>query len=287
MPDDLIRLPGGVDLDKAETSLEARVLDDLLHLPLGGDVLLRPVKQQVGKLDLGGLYPRGRSVTGEVTREPELGLVTRARGVIQPVREQPGEQGRVSGHLSPGAQVGLRHRVVLEAVPPGIHAPEELLVIHHLLEAVHQPVHGQQVGVVDVASVDLCRPPVLRIPGVMEILPPPEITLSGQQQLRLKLLSDEITAADTNTGEGDCEQEDGTLKQSGGEELGVEFEECCGDVQSGAAGVLLACRAMGDAGHEAISVVDNPLLIEDKPGHEPGHLEDVDAAEGDGRGHAE
>ena len=49
VPDDLVGLPGCVDLDEAEGAGEAGLGDDLLHLPLGGDMFLRPVKQQVGE----------------------------------------------------------------------------------------------------------------------------------------------------------------------------------------------------------------------------------------------
>ena len=48
--DDLVRLPGGVDLDEAEGGGEAGLCDDLLHPPLGWDMFLRSVKQQVSEL---------------------------------------------------------------------------------------------------------------------------------------------------------------------------------------------------------------------------------------------
>ena len=48
--DDLVRLPGGVDLDEAEGGGEAGLGDDLLDPPLGWDMFLRPVKQQVSEL---------------------------------------------------------------------------------------------------------------------------------------------------------------------------------------------------------------------------------------------
>ena len=38
-----------------------------------------------------------------------------------------------------------------------------------------------------------------------------------------------------------------------------------------------------DAGQDSVSVGSNSLLIQDKPGHKPGDLEDVDAAESNGR----
>ena len=47
--DDLVRLPGGVHLDEAEGGREARLFDDLLHLPLGRDMLLRSIEQQVSE----------------------------------------------------------------------------------------------------------------------------------------------------------------------------------------------------------------------------------------------
>ena len=53
--DDLVRLPGGVDLDEAEGAGEAGLGDDLLHLPLGWDMFLRSVKQEVSELLLRGL----------------------------------------------------------------------------------------------------------------------------------------------------------------------------------------------------------------------------------------
>ena len=46
---DLVRLPGGVDLDEAEGGGEAGLGDDLLHPPLGRDVFLRSVKQEVSE----------------------------------------------------------------------------------------------------------------------------------------------------------------------------------------------------------------------------------------------
>ena len=44
---------------------------------------------------------------------------------------------------------------------------------------------------------------------------------------------------------------------------------------------------MDDAGQETIPVGENSLLIQDEPGHKPGDLQHVDAAQCYGRAHAE
>ena len=63
---DLVGLPGGVNLDEAEGGGEAGLSDDLLQLPLGGDVLLRPVKQQVGEPLLRRLKTNRRILRSQV-----------------------------------------------------------------------------------------------------------------------------------------------------------------------------------------------------------------------------
>ena len=44
---------------------------------------------------------------------------------------------------------------------------------------------------------------------------------------------------------------------------------------------------MEDAGEETVPVGENPLLIHDEPGHKPGDLQHVDAAQSNGRANTE
>ena len=70
-------------LDEAECAGQAGLADELVHPPLGGHVLLGPVKQQVGELGLGGEDGGGGLVAPQLPGEPAASprkIVTRCGG---------------------------------------------------------------------------------------------------------------------------------------------------------------------------------------------------------------
>ena len=72
MADDLVRLPGGVDLAVAEEVGRVDSLDGLSHCLSGRNVGLRPSEMEVVDLTLGGQNIRGRLAALQVGAELEL-----------------------------------------------------------------------------------------------------------------------------------------------------------------------------------------------------------------------
>ena len=288
LADDLVRLPGRVDLAVTEEVGRGRGPDHLRDPRPGRDVGLRPGELEEVHRTAGGEDGRGGEAAGERGRQLELRLVPGALGGEQELGEKAGELVRVRVLQGFYAGVVTGGHVALERSPPTVVAADDGALPEDVLQASDEPVHAGQVGPSEGAAVDLSGPEGVVILRV-EVQPLPEVTLGRQQQCGVKLLNHPGPAQDTAGEEaaGQTQHQDLVGRAPAGSLVQTEQSQSGPGGPSWGLTAGLAGLTEDQAGQEGVPRRLPPPLVQRQPGREPGELQQVDAGQGYGRAHTE
>ena len=234
---------------------------------------------------LGGSDVGHRSSTLQVSIKYEVRLVL---GSISTEEELAEEVVELLFNIILSHVLMIVAEILVKVTPPTIIASDDVTLVLDTLETLHQVLNTLKILMIQGSRVEVSSPAMTGVVELLQVNPLSQITLSWEQQHRVKLVDDLGPAQDTHGEEASRDDDHHCLEQPvSGDQL-IEVEECvsqllCVEVASQRFRSLL----MSDAGQETIPPRLLPPLINHEPGGEPGELEDVDAGQSYGGAHTE